>query len=126
MTAQLVSRTYLTIDGDTITCDSIDESVDPAVKTVDAMTRDNRHLGHAQGVPNFPLSAVVPMDAGDTTHDFEQMALDMTEFSAGIEYEGGGSKTYTECVITKVDIKSKTGDHVHYSLSISARDFVKN
>lgn len=120
-----VDRCYLEIDGEIVICASITEDIDPTVNPIEAMTRDNRIIGHAQGNPKLKLSAEAAMDA-DSEIDFEQMALDKTECSAFIEYEGGGSKTYIGCVVAKVTNRSQTGKEVVTSIELSATDLVIN
>lgn len=120
-----VDRAYLLIDGETIICNTLTEDIDPDVKPINGMTRDNRILGFSQGNPVFRLTAEVAMDA-DSSIDFVKYALDKTMFDAGIDYEGGGSKSYIDCVVSKATIKSKSGDHITYDLDIIARDYQKN
>ena len=122
--ATIVDRAYLEINGEVIECASLDESIDVDSKPVEVMNRANRAIGHSQGVPKFKLTAELAMDA-DSDVDFEQMMLDKDLFSAGVEYEGGGFKTYLDCVISKVDVKSRANEHVTYSLDINALDLVK-
>ena len=119
-----VDRSYFEIDGVVIPCNSIDEDIDPKIKPIEVMTRSNRGIGYAQGIPEFKLSCEVPMQT-DSEISFEAMALSKQIFSAGVEYEGGGQKQYIDCVIDKVKIKSKSGDHVTYNIDVFALDMIE-
>jgi hypothetical protein len=119
----IVDRCYLEIDGEVVICASITEDIDPTVNPVEGMTRDNRILGHAQGNPKLKLSAEVPQDA-ESEVDFERLALNKTEFSAFIEFEGGAMRTYTGCVVAKVSNRAQTGREVVSTVEISATDVV--
>ncbi len=121
----IVDRTYLEIDGEIVPCTTLDEDIDPTMNPVEAMTKDNLILGYAYGNPKIRLTAEVPMDA-ESDVDFDAMVLGKTQFSAAIEYEGGGSKTYVDCVIAKYTVRSRQGQQVTYSLDMHARGFVKN
>lgn len=125
MSVQIVDRCYLLIDGEMVVCDSITEDIDPETKEVPAMTRDNTVLGFAQGNLKLKLAADLAVRA-DNEIKYRDMARTKKEFTSVLEYEGGDSLSYIDCVIGQLSIKSKTGDHVSMSLSILARDFVEN
>jgi hypothetical protein len=123
MSIRNVDRTYFEMRGKEYVCNSLEEDLDPDVKPIEGMTRDNRLLGHSQGNPKFKLTVELAMDADDDT-DWEDICLKKEEGSAGIEYEGGKSKTYIDAVVTKVGISSKSGQHATQKLELSARDLV--
>jgi len=121
--SKIVDRAYLEINGKTIDCISIDDSLDTGKEQRSTMNKENRSRSHKHGIPKFNLKVELYNDH-NLSIDFWDLAIKNTEFSAIKEEESPeGSRiiTYTRCEVYKVDNSTKDGEST-LSIEIGALD----
>ena len=117
-----VDRAYLDLEGTTVYCTSITPRDAESLEAVKTMNPMNRAVGYTSGIPEYELSATVPLPKAGHAVDFYGIKKAGVEFTSTIIYPGGGSRTYLRCRITEIEQGSEEGSRTDTELSIMALD----
>lgn len=126
MATKIVSRAFLLLDGTEFECKSITLGGDMSPDVVKVMNRRNRAAGHRDGIPEFNLTAEIPLPEGGHAVDFMAHMLAGTEFTSVIEYQDGQSESYYDCKIGKVERNPSAGEEIMTTIEMQALDYGRN
>lgn len=121
MGLEYVNRAFIDIDGTVLEAESVDNStIVDGFDKVKTMNRDNRARGFQRGVVMYDLTMTIPVPAEGLEIDFDEYVEEGTFFQAFIEYQGGKSKSFYDCVLSEVKRSSASGTVTKMELTFSA------
>lgn len=122
MATQYVDRAFLDFDGIQVAVTNFSDSISANKNRVSPMVRKNRASGYASGVPEISFTCDVPMPEDGFDINFRDALRSETLFTATVEYKGGQSITYLDCVIDSFENASPNDDTTSASLTVLALD----
>jgi len=122
MATQYVDRAFLSVDGADIEAKSINwKGSADGHEPVKVMSRENRAKGYTRGPLIFELSIVIPMkQAKGSEVDVEKLFSDETLFTTVVEYRGGRTRSFTDCMIKEIDVPAEESGITDISITLDA------
>jgi len=122
MSQQFIDRAYLDIEGTVVECSSLTPNGEYGLESVKTMNRANRGRGWTSNVPDFELSAEVPLPHGGHSVDFDKIAREKTEFTATVKYDDGTGWAYLSCRVSRIEEPSQVDGGTVTNITIGALD----
>lgn len=122
MASQYVSRAFMEINGVELEFDEIEYELNKNTERVNNMNRENRTKGFIRPIPEISITGTISLPQGGLALDLDALALSNSEFPVSILYDDGKARTFTDCTLDRVSVKSAHGEKTEYSIEIMATD----